>query len=76
MTESGIHIGYTFGIYAQAVHSLLKQKIPINLTVKQLRSQFASQWWVQVKLETTIELEKSDERYRRNLEGFIFQGSA
>lgn len=76
MTSSGVHIGYIPGIYAQAVHSLLKQRISVELTVQQLCPQFASQWWVRVRLEATIELENTDERYRHNLEGFIFQESA
>jgi hypothetical protein len=76
LTRDGIHLGYIPGIYAQAVHSLLKQNIPINLHIKKIRPKFAPQWWVRVELNAKVELNHADKRYRKNLEGLIFQENA
>ena len=76
ITDNGTHIGYIPGIYAQAVHSLLNQAVPIELQIRQLRPNFAPQWWMRVELTATIELESGNHSYVNNLDGLIFLETA
>lgn len=76
LTDNGMHLGYIPGIYAQAVHSLLKQNNHLELTVKQLRPHFAPQWWVRVELSAPIELDHTDREKHYNFDSLIFRESA
>ncbi|GAA0469572.1 hypothetical protein GCM10008935_26790 [Alkalibacillus silvisoli] len=73
LTIDDMHVGYIPGIYAQAVHALLKNQEKVKLTVKQVRPNFTPQWWVKVELAATVEMNNPNQYYRKNLDSFIFK---
>ncbi|MET3683042.1 hypothetical protein ABID56_001132 [Alkalibacillus flavidus] len=76
MNTEGLFIGYVPGIYAQAVHSLLKNNENVVLEVKKVRSYYTPQWWVKVKLTATVNFDKKGYEYRTKLNSCIFKDTA
>lgn len=75
-TSQGLLLGFVPGIYAQAIYSLLKQGKEIDLRIKALKPNYAPQWWVQVQLETFLDLSKDDREQKKIFESFLFQDTA
>lgn len=60
LTKEQLHLGYIPGVYNQALHALLKRKVPLTLRVKKTRPLFAPQWWVEVTFEAQVDLKDTE----------------
>ena len=73
---NGLTLGYVPGIYAQAIHALLKRSITVTLTVNQINPNFTPQWWVRVGLSANIESLDETDRESSYLQTLIFRETA
>lgn len=59
MTNNDLWLGYVPGVYAQAVHALIKRKENIEIVVEAMRTNYAPQWWVKVSFESSLSAGKN-----------------
>lgn len=53
-TNSGLHLGYVPGFYAEAINSLIANKANITLTIREIRPDSSPQWWVSIEFSCDL----------------------
>ncbi|GAB3063529.1 HIRAN domain-containing protein [Virgibacillus ainsalahensis] len=75
VTSGGLQLGYIPGVYAQAVKALLRRGTPLTLTVKDIRSTLAPQWWVYVGLSGELNSNEPSLYNDKELDGLLFRAA-
>lgn len=69
--ESGLHLGYVPGVYAEAIKSLIQQNILLNISISDIRPQSAPQWWVSLSIKADLQDDQLDFVNKTQLNGLI-----
>lgn len=70
-TKSDKSLGFIPGIYAQALHALVSRGVSIEIKVKKMRPDFASQWWIEVNFHSKISMDDAKNLEETNLYNVI-----
>jgi len=70
-TNSGLHLGYVPGVYAEAIKSLIQQNIHLKFSIKDVRPESAPQWWVCLTIEADLKVHQLDFVNKHQLNGLI-----